>query len=247
MEANSFLDFYDVHEEFLVAADPATGRPYLARAEKDGCPLLIKFWPRSIDMDDEDLEDIWLHELRQLHRLKGYPGVGDYVSSIVDSGRDDKGFYLVLDASGRVPLSCITKSAGALSLRTHWLKRLRNPTTRILFWNNVVRIVKAIELLHAQGLLHRHLDSNSILSSGDINSEAIDFQLTGFEWSVRVHTMSSAPARGEVLSLGGSFCSFATDWSDLGFLLVDLLGIDVSVLENPARPVDVIVEKLASR
>lgn len=243
MEANSFLDFYDVHEEFLVAADPATGRPYLARAEKDGCPLLIKFWPRSIDMDDEDLEDIWLHELRQLHRLKGYPGVGDYVSSIVDSGRDDKGFYLVLDASGRVPLSCITKSAGALSLRTHWLKRLRNPTTRILFWNNVVRIVKAIELLHAQGLLHRHLDSNSILSSGDINSEAIDFQLTGFEWSVRVHTMSSAPARGEVLSLGGSFCSFATDWSDLGFLLVDLLGIDVSVLENPARPVDVIVEK----
>ncbi|MFO6356741.1 hypothetical protein ACLBVX_37005, partial [Pseudomonas aeruginosa] len=55
--------------------------------------------------------------------------------------------------------------------------------------------------------------------------------------------MSSAPARGEVLSLGGSFCSFATDWSDLGFLLVDLLGIDVSVLENPARPVDVIVEK----
>lgn len=243
MEAIKFLEFYDVYDDFLVAADPATGRPCLLRVEKDGCPLLLKFWPRNADMDDGDLEDIWLHELRQLHRLKGYPGVGDYVSSIVDSGRDNEGFYLVLDASGRVPISCLTKKPATLSLRTHWLKRLKNPKTRIIFWSNVIRIVRAIELLHAQGLLHRHLDSNAILTSGDINSEIIDFQLTGFEWSVRVHNMSSALIRGKDISPGGSIYSFVSDWSDLGLLLINLLAIDVNVLKNTAQSIDEIVEK----
>ncbi|AZD29911.1 AAA domain-containing protein [Pseudomonas chlororaphis] len=239
---NRGFDSYDISEKILIEANPALGTPHLLQAEKEGAPLLIKFWPRSLESLDSDLEDIWLHEIRQLHRLKGYPGVGDYVSSVVDHGRDEDGFYLVLDANGRVPISCATQNTGALTLKRHWLKRLKDTKTRITFWKNIRRIIKAIELLHTQGLLHRHLDKSSILTSADISSENIDFQLTGFEWSVRVHTMTSAPIKNGLQSKPSSFCSFSSDWIDLGVLIANLLGIDVESLRKINTPIENIIE-----
>src|SRR3546814_1075112 len=57
-------------------------------------------------------------------------------------------------------------------LRPHWLKRLKSSNIRIQLWENIIRIVKAIELLHAQGLLHRHLDANSILTKVSRSEES---------------------------------------------------------------------------
>lgn len=244
MEVGNFLDSYDVIDsDFLTRAHPQTEEPNLIVAEKNGVPLLIKYWPRCTDLNDSDLEDIWLHELRQLHRLKGYPGVGDYISSIIDSDKDKHGFYLVLDAAGRIPLSYLTQIPRTLSLQKHWIKRLKDIHIRVLFWKNIARIVRAIGLLHAQGLLHRNLDSNSILSSPDIHSEAVDFQLTGFEWSVRVYNLSSVPIEEEEILPDSKIYSFTTDWASLGGLLIKLLEIDIGRLKDLNTPVDVIVER----
>uniref|UniRef100_UPI001980B800 hypothetical protein n=1 Tax=Pseudomonas viridiflava TaxID=33069 RepID=UPI001980B800 len=120
-------------------------------------------------------------------------GVGDYVSSLIDSGRGAKGFYLILDAQGRLPLSNILERTALLRLKPHWLKRLRSSEMRIVFWENISRVVKAVELLHAQGLLHRHLDTNSLLTQSVSSDNPVDFQLTGFEWSIRVPTLTTVP------------------------------------------------------
>lgn len=232
---------YEVYDDFLFEAEPNSGQPNLISAEKNGEPYLVKYWPRSHDVDDKDLEDIWLHELRQLHRLKGYPGVGDYVSSLIDSGRGAKGFYLILDAQGRLPLSNILERTALLRLKPHWLKRLRSSEMRIVFWENISRVVKAVELLHAQGLLHRHLDTNSLLTQSVSSDNPVDFQLTGFEWSIRVPTLTTAPIDTGVSGASNIF-SFATDWADLGFLISKLLNLKVDDVQDLSRAIGSLVE-----
>ncbi|OUM09390.1 hypothetical protein BW686_01470 [Pseudomonas syringae] len=233
---------YEIYDSFLFEAEPNSGQPNLISAEKNGEPYLIKYWPRTPDVNDDDLEDIWLHELRQLHRLKGYPGVGDYVSSLVDSGKGVNGFYLVLDTQGRLPLSNILERTAVLKLKPHWLKRLRTPDMRIVFWENILRVVKAIELLHAQGLLHRHLDSNSLLSQSESNDNLIDFQLTGFEWSIRVPTLTTAPIGISVDNNSSTIYSFATDWADLGMLIANLLNLAIDKVQDLSGSVGDLVE-----
>ena len=81
MESGSFLDFYDADDKFLIEAGPITGQPNLVRAERHGSPLLIKFWPLSASIDD-DLDGIWLLSCGSCIAVRGYQGVGDYVSFI---------------------------------------------------------------------------------------------------------------------------------------------------------------------
>ena len=56
--------------DYLVPPNPKTGQPGLfeAFAENDE-PVLVKEWTRAANKDDSDLQEIWRHELRQLHRL----------------------------------------------------------------------------------------------------------------------------------------------------------------------------------
>ncbi|MDU8643945.1 MULTISPECIES: DEAD/DEAH box helicase family protein [Pseudomonas syringae group] len=234
-KTDDFLQRYEVDDEYLVAAPDLSGKPNILSAEKDGEIYIIKQWPRTPEVNDDEVEAIWLHELRQLHRLKGYPGVEDLIATLVDSGRDQNGFYLVLDAQERLPLTCLMKQR-ALGLRSHWIKRLKSPASRIIFWENIIRIADAIEILHGQGLLHRQLDDSSILTSITPHNEYKDFQLTGFEWSMRVPTLTSAIADWPNASNDRTVYSFATDWADLGRLIAKILNIAVNVLEDLSTP-----------
>jgi hypothetical protein len=65
----------------------------------------------------------------------------------------------------------------------HWLTQPRQLNNRARIWHNLRRIALALETLHAQGLLHRNLDTWAVLTGG---SDEADFQLTGFEWSMRI-------------------------------------------------------------
>lgn len=242
LKKDLLLSGYEIYDSILFEAEPNSGQPNLISAEKNGEPYVIKYWPRTEDVNDEDLEDIWLHELRQLHRLKGYPGVGDYISSLIDSGKGANGFYLVLDTQGRLPLRNILEKTAVLTLRPHWLKRLRTPEMRVIFWENIIRVVKAIELLHAQGLLHRHLDANSLLSKSTSNENLIDFQLTGFEWSIRVPTLTTAPIGSIANESNSTVYSFATDWADLGMLIASLLNLVIEDIQNLSKSMSSLVE-----
>src|SRR5690349_11525102 len=94
-----FLERYQTEDRLLLGGKSAEGRPAMLEAiSPNGDPVLIRIWARRTK-EDEDLVDIWRHELRQLYRLSGYPGAQQYFARVVDAGLDPKGFYIVLDAS----------------------------------------------------------------------------------------------------------------------------------------------------
>jgi hypothetical protein len=103
----------------------------------------------------------------------------------------------------------------------------RLAANRVRIWRNFRRISEAIEILHLQGLLHRNLDTWAILTAG---SDQPDFQLTGFEWSMR---LASTHKTAKVRSASDrERYSFQHDWLLFGLLVADLLGVQRERLLN---------------
>lgn len=220
-----FLSQFTLERRMLLRADRSRGIPSLrAGTDKAGHPVLIKSWAR--DEPDEDVREIWRNEIRQLHRLAGYPGVSDYIVELQATGEDETGFHLVLSPGQRRPLASLLKDDDS----GEWLARAKNLQDRINIWKNLQRITNGLELLHSQGLLHRNLNAWSVLTAG---KEEPDFQLTGFEWSMRLigvdtdtHSARLGPSGME---LSGSF---TRDWHQLGSLAATLLAFDFKRLTN---------------
>lgn len=236
-----FLEEYRLDETYLLRPDRATGRPGIFEGlAPDGEPVLVKTWPRNPKQNDEDLAEIWRHELRQLHRLYGYPGAADLIAPLRATGSDERGFYLVLDPGNRRPLGMILRHAPA----THWLKQPRGARNRLAMWANLKRIANALEKLHLQGLLHRNLDGWSLLTSG---AEEPDFQLTGFEWSMRVAAVDDAKDRRGRLRPGpDTYDSFRRDWAALGWIAADLLGVSREKLSDLALTLSAVADHLSA-
>lgn len=238
----NFLSSYDIDEEPLSSPQEISGRPSIFSAEKDGDLYLVKHWKRSKQIQDNEVEAIWLHELRQLHRLKGYPGADDLIATLAEHGRDSNGFYLVLDAQERIPLSQILNNR-ILLRRPHWIKKLKQPSSRSIFWKNIIRISDAIDILHTQGLLHRQLDEEAILTSPTLHHDGRDFQLTGFEWSMRVTGLANFSNGSIQKEVEQAIHSFSNDWKDLGRLIARILKIDYDKLNSPQLPIREISEQ----
>ncbi|HOG52060.1 MAG TPA: hypothetical protein PKY10_15845, partial [Lentisphaeria bacterium] len=102
---DGFLAAYTVDEDYLQKPDVATGRPgVVGGKDADGNSVLIREWRLSTKAPDNVLEQIWRHELRQLHRLAGYPGSASCIALLHDAGFDTKGFYLIIAPGQRQPL-----------------------------------------------------------------------------------------------------------------------------------------------
>ena len=203
---SSFLQQYQLERKYLVLPDKQKGRAALrAGTDSEEIPVLIKIWPRTTEEDDVDLRDIWRNEIRQLHRLAGHPGASDYIVELRTTHEDSLGFYLTLNPGQRRPLDMYFSDEDSNRYRTA-PKVFRD---RRLLWGNLRRIAFGLEMLHSQGLLHRNLTTWSVLTAcGD----EPDFQLTGFEWSMRlVASDDQARTRKGVASLGYGY-SFIRDW-----------------------------------
>jgi serine/threonine protein kinase len=175
-----FLSDYKLQDTYLLKPDRKAGRPGLIDGfAPSGEPVLVREWQRGTKDNDGDLEHIWRHELRQLHRLAGYPGAADCIAHLYDAGEDPKGFYVVVALGQRQPLQAILDRSNS----NHWLKQARLTTNRARIWANLKLLCKGLETLHAQGLLHRNLGAWSVLTAGGVEP---DFQLTGFEWTMRL-------------------------------------------------------------
>jgi len=199
--------------------------------DESGSHVLIKAWPRASGDGKEELRELWQHEVRHLYRLGGYPGASTSIATLQQAGFDDTGFYLVLDLGQRQPLATLLQHRQA----AHWLKNPRITRNRLLLWQNLSQIASALEILHDQGLLHRNIDQWSILASG--GSEP-DFQLTGFEWSLRLAGSANAPSASRTKT--GAPASFIEDWRAFGELAAGLLGADVKrVIDLRIVPSDV--------
>ncbi len=226
-----FLQRYSVHTRYLLQADSENGVPGLRSAEDEkGQPLLVKNWPRRANFDDSDIHEVWLNEVRELHRLAAYPGAADSIVELRDSGIDEEGFYLVLDAGQRSPLAAVLERRRAPS----WLTNPRQEGDRALLWANLANVGRGLDILHSQGLLHRNLDFWSILTAG---SDEVDFQLTGFEWSMRLATgVSDTSAAPTTTKHQVRHTSFARDWQQFGFCAARLLALEEKRLYDAAVP-----------
>src|SRR4051812_45573926 len=84
-----FLAEYKLDEGYLLQPERAVGRAgLLSGFSPDGLPVLVKMWPRKKGQADTELEEIWRHELRQLHRLAGFPGASENIGHLRQSGLD---------------------------------------------------------------------------------------------------------------------------------------------------------------
>jgi hypothetical protein len=214
-----FLADYSLDDSYLLKPDKKLGRPGIYRGrDPSGADVLIKVWKRDKGIDDSDLEDIWRSELRQLHRLAALPRAEDLFVPIRTSGKDDKGFYLVLDPGQGSPLATFLNAPR----RPEVLARSRQPRTRKLLWSNARRLVEGMELLHAQAAIHRNMDPWAVVTA--LTPEP-DFRITGFEWSMRIANLATPPGRKDSAPRPQQAVSFARDWRDLALLIAHIIDI----------------------
>lgn len=227
----SFLSSYRLEDAYLLKPDRKRGGPgILAGTDADGNPILAKVWPKVAATDDPELREVWHAEVRQLHRLGGYPTAIETIVTLLHAGEDEKGFYLILDPGQRRPLATILQHASA----GHWLKNQRRPQNRRVLWFNFLRLCTGLEILHAQGLLHKNINEWAIVTAGGIEP---DFQLTGFEWTVRLVGAALSHSRpGDRGQRTIEPTSFLHDWRDLGFLAAQLMDVPIGSLADPRVP-----------
>jgi len=227
-QKEGFLQQFRMERKYLLRPDRAKGIPGLRNGlDPSGQSVLVKVWPRDSNADDTDLRDIWRNEIRQLHRLAALPGVGDHISDLASTGEDAIGFYLVLRTGQRVPLESLLQQDKV----EPWIAFPSNDADRVVVWRNLCRIAVGLDALHSQGLLHRNLNRWAVLTAG---RQEADFQLTGFEWSMRLAGFESPGAKSKtpLLLLDSTLESFFRDWQQLGQLACDLLGIDDKTVRN---------------
>lgn len=214
-----FLSLFTLERRTLALADPMRGVPAIrAGKDADGNPVLIKTWPRDKRIDDTDVRELWRNELRHLHRLAGHRGASDYIVELSNSAIDEEGYHLVLNPGRRRPLEIYMGGEIETPYRL-------NPTVvahRRLIWANLLRIAKGLDILHSLGLLHRNLTTWSVLTAWD---EDPDFQLTGFEWSMRIAAEHTPASIGHATRKGGAH-SFLSDWQQFAVLATTILVVD---------------------
>lgn len=184
-----------------------------------GIERCLKLWRKTGTPVDEDLRQLWLHEMRQVQRVMSYAGARDVVVDILEFVEDDEYFGVVLERVGQ-PLSEKQKRVS----RQHWLRNLNVPRFRILFWRNIARLVDALGIIHKQSLVHGRINAEVVMTEG---TDEPDFQLGGFEWSLWLTSdlaeKSQAKIGPEAAVKRAESYSFADDWRALGLMIADCL------------------------
>lgn len=187
---------------------------YVAFDNNSESRIILKTWARRSDLDDSDIESIWINEVRKLHRLKGAPGAAEYLTSLLESGKTEEVFYLIFNVGDREPLSTIGKQKLTLENKKN-----------TLLWKNLKRVSKAIGILHSQGILHRRIDEACIYTAK--NAIEPDFILGEFEWSLRVSSDSISTLWNTFTGDKYRYYSFQHDWQKFGILAAKLRNIEV--------------------
>lgn len=217
-----FLDRFRLQRKWVCLPKPTVGAPGLIFGEdRDGTEVVIKKWQRTID-DDGALRELWASEVRQLNTLIASPGARDLIVPMLASGEDKNGFYLVLSPGQRIPLESHLKAPTG-----GWLQHPRRVQNRAIIWSNAARVARGLSILHNHGILHRNLNTLSIFTDAEDDP---DFQLTGFEWSMRLHAGPRSRSAQYSPPFGGAPYSFSDDWKAFGGLICKLFGFDASAL-----------------
>lgn len=221
----AFLRSYSTQDAYLQRPQPKIGKPGLVEGTgPDGKPVLIREWRKGSGEDDRAINELWRSELRLLYRLAGSPGAADNIARLIDAGSDNSAYYIVISTGQRRPLALyLPERNGAPA----WQRQTASAANRRKLWANLRRIATGLDLLHLQGLIHCNLDAWAVLTSGGGEP---DFQLTGFEWSMRLAGGSKhlSARRGE----DARAYSFMDDWASFGRLAATLLNLKQERLTN---------------
>lgn len=189
-----------------------------------GTPFNLKLWTKTSTAIDDDLRQLWLHEMRQIQRLGSYEGARDLIVEVVDIVEDATSFGILLRQAGQ-PLS----ARMARARHDHWLKNLGRRQARTLFWQNMARIAKAIGIVHQQGLVHGRITTGAAMTEG---GHQPDFLLGGFEWSLWFSAGENDESHAKLSDRSSTtradkHYSFEDDWRSFGKLIADCLGLRV--------------------
>lgn len=202
---NGFFSRFTSFGPILRPFDASRGVPeLLIAADAYDRRFLIKSWRPTVA--DRDLAELWQYEVRELHRLSVLKTTRDYVARTAAYEQDESGFHLAITLDQR----------GLLS--TSRTESVLPPVARGRMWKNLGRLAQGVGILHSHGFLHRNLNRGSVLTIGQ--ADAVDFQLTGFEWSSRLIRPSTSKTGSADSTPGGAL----RDWREFGALARELLG-----------------------
>src|SRR5258707_13728625 len=88
---------FELDEQFLASPDTAALKPALIRAhdkQRDE-PVIVKYWSKAGSAIDSDLREMWRHEMRQLDRVRAYPGADDVIIES-EHGESTDAFFLAM-------------------------------------------------------------------------------------------------------------------------------------------------------
>lgn len=241
-------DLFELSEDYLSPPDETGLRSVLVEAvdRQTEESVVLKYWQKTKQPIDGDLRELWRHDMRQSERIRAYPSADEVTVQILRSGEVRDAFYFALPADA-APLDHVLR----FSRVDHWIRTLNMVRSRILFWKNVRRLVKAVGAIHAQGLVHGRIDRASVFTGGATAEP--DFRLSGFEFCLRVADPDPGPISAIAKSKGGgarTIFSFLDDWRALSALLCSLLGLatlEEDVPDDWCRPTEIDLLRLLER
>jgi len=200
------------------ARDALRGTLFEVTDRASGDEYCLKLWRKTGTPADDELREIWRHEMRHVGRVMSHSGAQGVIVDIVEFIEDHADFGVLMERAGR-PLSVLLNRVAP----SHWLRLLSAPANRARLWQNVRRLVVALGIVHAQGLVHGRIDESVVFSLG---GKEPDFRLAGFEWSLWL-TAERSGGTSNVPDRTSEMLSFADDWKALGRIVCRLLGIVV--------------------
>lgn len=218
---------FELGDQFLSAPNTEALKSAIIRAhdKRDDNPIVLKYWQKTGTAIDNDLREIWRHEMRQAERVRTYPGAEEVTVELVRYGEASDAFFVTMP-SDVAPLDVIARHARP----DHWIKNLASPRQRIVLWRNVERLARALRAVHNQGLVFGNLDRTSVFTA---SASVADFRLGGFEWCVRLSEIDKAPIVTHAQSWSEQLVmSFIDDWRALGRMVIQLLGINAISLSE---------------
>lgn len=222
---------YTLKRKILVG-NPKRGIPELWLSQDAGDIYYIKIWQKNSG-EETAIQGLWNREVRGLMRLQSYPGASELFVKLRDLDSDDKRYYAVIEG-GR---NLLLEQALNERARYPWLVNLSEASRRRALWEGLLKIARAVGLLHREGTLHRSLGPGAVF----VDPEGLgEFRLSGFEWSLRVsgngngneNPVADRKFSAPELDKGRSEYSTATDWFDYGLLCGEVFGLPVKSISK---------------
>jgi hypothetical protein len=81
-------DQFDLGDQYLSApgGEPLKSAIISAHDKRDDQPVVLKYWQKTGSAVDDDLREIWQHEMRQAQRVLAYPGADKVIVELLRYG-----------------------------------------------------------------------------------------------------------------------------------------------------------------